>query len=137
MSRSAPQLHCWNCGISLAQLPLPLSRHEHCPKCFEALHCCRLCRHFRAGETITCAEDRADPPTIKENANFCDWFQPRHGTAVQSGSSRSSNAKARLDALFDDPEDLPPDAESSADTADKSALAKAKLDALFGNHDKS
>ena len=67
-------LQCWNCGRSLDDVPRPISRHEHCRDCFEALHSCRLCRHYRTDVNSRCNEERADPPMNKENANFCDFF---------------------------------------------------------------
>jgi hypothetical protein len=129
-------LQCWNCGQSLADFPLPLSRHDHCPKCFEALHCCRLCRHFRPASTIPCAEDRADPPTIKENANFCDWFRPAAHAWSARDSAREQTARSELEALFGAPEERE-DADDSSDdnsgssSVDKAELAKRQLNSLF------
>ena len=31
------KLICWNCGAALDGVPVPVSRHEHCPRCSEAL----------------------------------------------------------------------------------------------------
>jgi hypothetical protein len=96
------QLMCWNCGAVLDEVPMPLSRHEHCPRCFEALHCCRLCRFYDPGISQQCSEDRAEPPANKEGANFCDWFAPRHGGSGDAGEDRQAAARAKLDALFGD-----------------------------------
>jgi hypothetical protein len=93
-------LVCWNCGAALDGVPQPISRHEHCQKCSEALHCCRLCRHFDAASSTRCTEDRAEPPTNKESANFCEWFAPRGGAHEGPSGGRQADARAKLDALF-------------------------------------
>lgn len=139
------KLQCWNCGISLDDVPRPISRHEHCKDCFEALHCCRLCRHYRTDITAQCDEDRADPPPIKENANFCDWFRPASGAYQSSRTHKSDTAKERLGALFAQPtaDTAPTDVNENEASATepttgeqtKEAAAKEKLDSLFGKPD--
>ena len=96
------RLKCWNCGESLAEVLRPIGRHEHCKQCFEALHCCRLCRLYRADATGQCDEERADPPVTKENANFCEWFRPDSTAFVGSRVDKSDAAKDGLGALFSD-----------------------------------
>jgi hypothetical protein len=102
-------LSCWNCGAELRQVLLPVSRHEYCPDCAEAVHCCRQCIHYSLGAVEQCREDRAEPPTLKESANFCDFFSPRFTTAAGPSQSSKDLARARLDALFGDaPDDESP-----------------------------
>ena len=133
------KLQCWNCGTSLEDVPRPISRHEHCKACFEALHCCRLCRHFRLDINPQCDEDRADPPVNKENANFCDWFRPASDVFQSSRTQKSDAAKDQLSVLFgeDSDEESTEDAavsDTAGDTAEKPSkedAAKAKLDSLF------
>jgi len=91
---------CWNCGHDLSDEPLPLSRHANCAKCFTELHCCKHCVYFDPGAVDQCTEDRAEPPTNKEGANFCEWFKPQHGAFEGARSNKSAAAKAQLDALF-------------------------------------
>ena len=95
-------LNCWNCGETLADVPLPISRHAHCTSCFEVLRCCRMCQHYRDLDHTKCAEDRADPPVIKENANFCEFFRPDRNAFNPNITQASGAAKSRLDALFGD-----------------------------------
>lgn len=97
----ADRLVCWNCGTSLDDIPRPISRHANCPKCFEVLHCCRMCRHYEPDKRPYCDHDRAEPPVEKENANFCDYFKPVN-RFDSAGVSRSDSAKSDLDALFGD-----------------------------------
>ena len=136
-------LVCWNCGTGLSEVPAPISRHEQCPVCFEALHCCRLCRHYRSDATGQCDEDRADPPVIKENANFCDWFKPGKGAFSGRRADRADAAKDRLEALFggdratdSEGKETVSDDASTSETAAKHTSAeeeaRARLDELFG-----
>jgi hypothetical protein len=129
------ELRCWNCGHSLAEVPRPISRHAQCDECFEALHCCRLCRHYRPEVTGQCDEERADPPVVKENANFCDWFRPASGAYADVRGSRRAAAENRLSALFgdadEDAETDQPDEADRQDPADPAEAARKKLDDLF------
>jgi len=95
-------LNCWNCGKALADVPLPISRHADCASCFEVLRCCRMCQHYRDLDHTKCAEDRADPPVIKENANFCEFFRPDRNAFNPNVTQANGAAKSRLDALFGD-----------------------------------
>tara|TARA_A100001037_G_scaffold86955_2_gene78949 strand:- start:17598 stop:18011 length:414 start_codon:yes stop_codon:yes gene_type:complete len=128
-------LSCWNCGQSIDDVPLPISRHATCSACFNELHCCRLCRHYRADSaTGQCDEDRADPPVVKESANFCDWFRPNANAHQSETRSRRQSARSELDALFGEPEDSQSDTggeTGEAAPASKADDARAALDALF------
>ena len=125
------ELECWNCGTSLDDLPRPITRHNNCSECFESLHCCRLCRRYRPRDTITCTDDRADPPINKENANFCDFFRPASGTYDSVIGIKDAGARAGLKDLFGGEENSEHDLDSSEITVDPDAEAKAKLEALF------
>jgi len=94
---------CWNCGRELAGLILPVSRHDYCPACGEALHCCRQCAEFDLRAPGQCRALRAEPPTDKTTANFCEWFRPEAGGPGAGGASNAdaaAAARAKLDALF-------------------------------------
>ncbi len=135
-------LVCWNCGKSLESIPLPISRHAHCPSCFEPVHSCRMCRFHAESVPGQCEDERADPPTQKENANFCEYFKPRQNAWSKQRGVAADSAKARLDALFGSPN------ESASSTVDmnpaepgsgtppvlsKEEAARAALEALFGS----
>jgi hypothetical protein len=137
----AKPLDCWNCGAPLNDIPRPISRHATCAACFEELHCCRACRHFRPDITGECDEDRADPPVKKEVANFCDWYAPKTGAYQHSTGDRHEGAKDKLEALFDfdgagaeGDEPIEPDVQEREPT--KEGEARAKLDSLFDGTDK-
>lgn len=119
----APRLVCWNCGTSLEEIPRPISRHANCPKCYEVLHCCRMCRFYAPGRPGDCDHDRAEPPVEKENANFCEYFAPSFNTWVSAEGQRKEAARSKFDALF------------GGDDVDGGALdpddPRSKLDDLF------
>lgn len=117
-------LLCWNCRESLADIPLPISRHANCPKCFEVLHCCRFCRFYAPGRPGNCEEDRADPPSDKGMANFCEYFSPRSRRSSETRTVRRVGAHSQLSALFGEGEE----ADASDDDDDP---VKRKLDSLF------
>ena len=129
-----PALACWNCNASLAGLPRPITRHMNCPECYEDLHCCRMCRHYRDNVTNSCADERAAPPTHKEGANFCDFFRPAAGSYRSGTAERQTRAKSSLNALFADEGDTAggPDGEDAAPApATAEDEARRRLDALF------
>lgn len=126
-------LVCWNCGQDLESIPRPISRHVQCPKCFEALHSCRMCRFHNPDVTGQCEDERADPPTRRESANFCEYFKPRFDAFAPRRSRDADAARARLDALFgntagnETADPAPPTPASPADSA------RAALEALFSS----
>ena len=125
---------CWNCGVSLRGVPRPISRHANCPKCFEDLHCCRLCRSFAPGVAGHCEDERADPPVHKETANFCDFFRPAAQAYRATRGERRDAAKARLDALFGAAEQRAapsPENDAKERPPTPGEAARARLEALF------
>ncbi len=128
-------LVCWNCGASVEHLPRPISRHANCEKCFEVLHCCRMCRWYAPGRPGDCDHDRADPPVEKESANFCEHFSPTKRSFRESEAAGKRDAKNRADALFDEApgEDLDGEAlDSEGDGASgREDPVRSRLDDLF------
>lgn len=134
------EVDCWNCGRRLPELPLPVSRHEYCPHCGEPVHCCRMCRHYAPDLADQCREDRAEPPTDRTAANFCDFFALNPGAASAgkgAGAADDDQARARLDALFGDAGEGAdadrPEAGAGREHGEREASARARLDALFGD----
>ena len=116
---------CWNCGTSLDEVPRPISRHANCPKCFEDLHCCRLCMQFAPNVTGQCQDDRSDPPVQKAYANFCDFYRPLSNAYREARAQKHDDARDRLDVLFSE------GVEASDSRPTKAEEARARLDALF------
>lgn len=119
-------LVCWNCGESLEGIALPISRHANCAACFEMLRCCRMCLHYESDKRPYCDHERADPPVVKETANFCDYFAPTN-RFITKGSNKAAKAKGELDSLFGaeiEPEEVLSEERGEGDRANK-------LDDLF------
>ena len=93
---------CYRCGASLAHLTLPLSRQDECRECRNYLHVCRMCRHFDPQVPRQCREDDAEEVREKEQLNFCDWFVASETAYDPDRKGEEDNARAALDALFDD-----------------------------------
>lgn len=98
----AHNICCYRCGASLAALSLPLSRQDECPGCGNYLHVCKMCRNFDATVPRQCVEDGAEDVTEKDRLNFCDWFTPSDAAFDARRKNEEDQAKAALDALFDD-----------------------------------
>ena len=96
----AHDLVCWKCGVSLAELSLPLRRLDECPKCRAELHVCRMCVEYDTRVAKHCREPIAEEVRDKTAANFCDFFKPRPGAYVAPNTAEVNRAKAGLDKLF-------------------------------------
>jgi len=94
-------LHCWNCNEPIQDTSRSLSRHLACTKCFEFLHCCKMCHFFSTGAPGQCDHDLTDPPAEKTSANFCDYFSPSHRQGTDS-RQQHLQASQSLDDLFGD-----------------------------------
>lgn len=79
---------------------MPLSRLSECLSCHAELHVCRLCDLYDPRKAQSCDEPRADPPTDKQRANFCEYFQPRAGAWQMQDESPADRAKQALEELF-------------------------------------
>lgn len=123
----AAALVCWQCGVSIADLSLPLSRFDECRSCRASLHACRLCQFYETTVAKQCREPIAEEVKDKERANFCDYFQPRPGAWSDKGVTESERAKAALAALFGGGSPATPNPDAAADDA------RRKLDELFGS----
>lgn len=96
------EIPCYQCGKPLSGLILPLSRREECRHCSAQMHCCRMCLHYQPHRQQWCAEERAEPPSSQQLANFCDYFALN--TQAWAGDQPDPNADAldKLSSLFDD-----------------------------------
>ena len=95
-------LACYRCGESLAELSLPLSRHDQCPGCSADLHVCKMCVFFDAQVPRQCREDGAEDVTEKERPNFCDWFKPSDAAFDPNRKTEADAAADALAGLFGD-----------------------------------
>ncbi len=96
------KIPCYQCGKPLEGMILPVSRREECAHCRVEIHCCRMCLHYRKNRHQWCAEDRAEPPSSQQSANFCDYFALN--TAPYGGDQGDADRDAldKLSSLFGD-----------------------------------
>ena len=90
-------LHCWRCGASLPEEPLPLARAAACTACNADLHVCRMCQFHDPRVANECRETVAERVVDKTRANFCGYLVPRMGPPAGPGTTTDRTA---LDALF-------------------------------------
>ncbi|MEM1090375.1 MAG: hypothetical protein AAF552_03645 [Pseudomonadota bacterium] len=93
---------CYRCGNPLTGMILPVSRREECGNCDAEIHVCRMCIHYRSNRQQWCAEERAEPPSSRERANFCDYFAPAEGAYAGSNGDATQDALDQLSSLFKD-----------------------------------
>jgi hypothetical protein len=93
-------LRCWKCGVSLAELSLPLRRLDECPACHAELHVCRMCEFYDTRVAKSCRETVAEEVKDKERANFCDYFRPSEQAWRPGERSAAEKAREELEALF-------------------------------------
>lgn len=98
----AHNIHCYRCGASLEALSLPFSRQDECPGCGNYLHVCKMCVHYDRNVPRQCREDGAEDVKEKDRLNFCDWYKPSERAFDADGKADEDQARAALDALFDD-----------------------------------
>ena len=122
-------LSCWRCGVSLAQLSLPLPRLDECPDCGNYLHVCRMCSYFDPNVAKSCREDDAEEVKEKERANFCDYFKPFPGAYDSAITTVERKAWGELDTLFGG-------AAGDSDAAEPDGALK-DAESLFRNDKKS
>ena len=91
---------CWKCGVSLAELLLPLFRTEECAHCRTDLHVCRMCRFYDTGVSNACREPIADPVSDKRRANFCGYLQLRQDPSKNHSDQDQTIVADDLNSLF-------------------------------------
>ena len=96
----AHDLVCWKCGVSLAQLSLPLLRRDECPQCRAELHVCRMCVDYDTHVAKHCREPTAEEVNDKTRANFCDFFKPRSGAYTPPNTAEIEKSLSELEKLF-------------------------------------
>ncbi|HUU12366.1 MAG TPA: hypothetical protein VM182_01505 [Terriglobia bacterium] len=95
------QFNCWKCGTAIqVSAGTKVGKREACPKCDADLHSCRNCQFYDPGKHNQCAEPQAEWVRYKEEANYCDYFQPNPVLSASRGPSPSQDTKKKFDSLF-------------------------------------
>lgn len=110
---------CYRCGASLAELSLPISRHDECPSCTVYLHVCKMCEFYDSTVPKQCREDDAEEVIEKEKLNFCEWFKPGEVVFDAARSKKEAEAKDALGALFGEGESDQSGQDEQLNEADK------------------
>ena len=134
------ELPCWRCGEILVGVMRPISRFAECPVCGADLHVCLFCRFYAPKLIGGCDHDRAEKVAIKDKANFCGYFRPSASAHDGSGYTANDEARAALDALFDeapssgevDSNGAPDDDGAAQASGSDGERARRELDRLFG-----
>ena len=106
------ELSCYRCGASLAELTLPISRHDECPSCSATLRVCRMCQYYDPGVPKQCAEDDAEEVIEKERLTFCEWYKPDAAAFDPRQAADESRSRSELATLFGGEEAAKPDDDS-------------------------
>jgi hypothetical protein len=96
---ASSELFCFRCGAPNV-FKERIGRADTCSKCDADLHCCRNCRHYSPSAHNQCNEPQAEWVREKDRGNFCDYFEPRRGTAGGVEKNRERDARARFEDLF-------------------------------------
>jgi len=65
---------CHNCAT---RLPTDIDFRGKCPKCGEALHCCKQCAHFEPSTRFQCLKPIPARIPLKDQHNECELFGAR------------------------------------------------------------
>ncbi len=121
---------CHACNRSQSFVDIVPFRAD-CEGCAADLHVCLNCRFHDRYVDNECREDAADPVSVKDRRNLCEYFKAKNIDGTDADDAATA-AKAKLAALFGGPP-----VSSSAPTASSAAPlsaadeAKRKLEALF------
>lgn len=90
--------HCYKCQREIS-VGTYLPRHELCPFCSSALHCCFNCLYYDEFSPNKCSEAAADWVPDKEKANFCAFFESRQPQILKR-EMETDKARAYWESLW-------------------------------------
>jgi len=88
---------CFSCQHELS-FEGSVGRQDVCPECQAYVHCCRNCRFYDPSVYNECSEPMAERVVDKEQANYCDYFEPSSSKTAAAG--KEGSAKQGLEDLF-------------------------------------
>jgi hypothetical protein len=88
---------CHSCG---ATLPAEIYRNTTCDSCGADARVCKNCVFYSPGAHWDCRETIPEAVRDKDRANFCDYFRAGQSGAASGGTTKSDEAKRKLDDLF-------------------------------------
>jgi hypothetical protein len=109
-------VYCYRCSHDIRG---DLGRQDSCPSCGFDTRVCRNCRHYERTANNECREEQAGRQVDKEKANFCEWFQPRLGSAQDAEGQPKQKLRSAAEELFGKKQ------ESSGKATDPKSAAEA------------
>lgn len=97
---------CFSCHAALSELDT-VARHTKCPECGADAKVCLNCRFYDPSAHWECKEDIPEEVKVKDQANFCEFFQlrlddtPGKRTAKENPAEQD-RARRKFEQLFDD-----------------------------------
>lgn len=88
---------CYNCASAI-EYEGQIARTLTCPKCSSYVKCCLNCTFYDARSYNECREPQAERIKIKEQANFCGYFEPN--AQQRQTDSRKHDSLKKLNDLF-------------------------------------
>ncbi len=92
---------CFQCGQEITA-DRTILREDECPHCSSDLHCCRNCRFYDPAVSNQCGEPQADWVTVKDKANFCEYFVFADSSGPRAAPRDATSARERFNRLFRD-----------------------------------
>lgn len=86
---------CMHCKKTL-DIKDRLGRGDSCPFCFSDLKVCLNCRFYDRNSHNECRESSAEMVTVKDRANFCEFFEFKDTETPAAAEDRLE----RLKGLF-------------------------------------
>ena len=91
---------CFSCGAQLDVSGKP-GRADTCSVCDADVHCCSNCEFYDHGSYNDCRETQAERVLEKDRSNFCDYFDFKETSGLNSANSTSAGSQTNpLDDLF-------------------------------------
>jgi hypothetical protein len=107
MVGSVTRARCSSCG---AVLVAGFDVQGQCPKCGQALHCCKQCVHFDTAARFECTQPIPERIAKKDARNDCSFFEfrvtiekdtaPTSTSPAGTGSLRPNDARKAFEDLF-------------------------------------
>ena len=88
-----------------------------------------MCKHYTPTHLQLCDDDRVEPPVNKENANFCEYFNPSDKAFEPASDHQKETAISKLADLFS--EDSNNEITNNTDESKSGTNQRSRLDDLF------
>lgn len=91
---------CFACGAAF-DADLEIFRATTCPSCGKDAHVCLNCRFYDRSAHHECRESIAEPVSLKDRSNFCEYFKLREAGPGPPAGDRVAGDRAAGDRAAD------------------------------------